>query len=316
MRELRGPIPSYDAPSNEEIARRTGVAIPDIVRFDGNTSPGLLPSHTAEALAEELARVNTYPHGGYPRLERAIADYAGVAPENVVLGAGADDLILLAARSFAGPGERIAIANDPTYPLFEIAARLSGADVSGHNPSLTILCRPNNPTGELPPIPDARPLVVDEAYYEYSGETAAGLIEDEDVIVIRTFSKAFALAGARIGYALAGREIAADLNRRQNPAPVSTLSAALAIAALEDPPDVQPILYERERFASRLGELGLDPWPSCANFVYVPADDPTGLGERLLRHGLAVRPVRGGIRVTIRDEPDDERLLAALATEM
>jgi histidinol-phosphate aminotransferase len=260
--------------------------------------------------------VNTYPHGGYPRLERAIADYAGVAPENVVLGAGADDLILLTTRSFAGPGERIAIANDPTYPLFEIAAHLSGADVSAHNPSLTILCRPNNPTGDLPSIPDARPLVVDEAYYEYCGETAAGLIEDEDVIVIRTFSKAFALAGARIGYALAGRDIAADLNRRQNPAPVSTLTAALAIAALEHPPDVQPILHERERFASRLRDLGLDPWPSCANFLYVPVDDPNGLGERLLRHGLAIRPVRGGIRVTVRDEPDDESLLAALATEM
>jgi histidinol-phosphate aminotransferase len=315
VRELRGSIPSYDAPSNEEIARRTGVAIADIVRFDGNTSPRLLPSHTAEALAEELGRVNTYPHGGYPRLERAIADYAGVAPENVVLGAGADDLILLTTRSFAGPGERVAIANDPTYPLFEIAVRVAGADVSDDDPSLTIACRPNNPTGELGALPDARPLVVDEAYFEYSGETAVDLMED-DVIVVRTFSKAFALAGARIGYALARPDVTADLNRRQNPAPISTLTAALALAALERPPDVRPILEERERFASRLRELGLDPWPSCANFLYVPVPDPSTLGERLLRHGLAIRPVRGGIRITIRDEPDDERLLAALATDM
>ena len=90
----------------------------EIIRFDGNTSPHLLPSTRAEALAEELARIHTYPHGGYPRLEQAIADYAGVSPENIVLGAGADDLILLVTRAFAGPGDRVAIANDPTYPMF------------------------------------------------------------------------------------------------------------------------------------------------------------------------------------------------------
>src|SRR5262249_24457016 len=103
MRSLGGEIVAYDAPSNEEIARRTGLAVADIVRYDGNTSPRALPSNRAEALAEELARIHTYPHGSYPRLLEAIADYAGVAPENVVLGAGADDLIMLATRSFASP---------------------------------------------------------------------------------------------------------------------------------------------------------------------------------------------------------------------
>ena len=121
---------------------------------------------------------------------------------------------------------------------------------------LTICCRPNNPTGELGELPSARPLVVDEAYFEYAGETAAGLIED-GVIVLRTFSKVFGLAGARVGYALAGRDVAAELNKRQHPAPLSTLSAALAIAALQSPPDVGPILEERERFAERLRESRL-----------------------------------------------------------
>ena len=311
MRPLTGHIESYDAPSTEEIAARVGLPVERIVRFDGNTSPQALPSTRAEALAEELARIHTYPHGGYPQLERAIADYAGVAPENVVLGAGADDLILLLTRSFAGPGDRVAIANDPTYPMFPISVWVAGAEVGDDDPALTICCRPNNPTGELGELPAARPLVVDEAYFEYSGETAVDLIED-GVIVIRTFSKAFGLAGARIGYALAGRDVAAELNKRQHPAPLSTLSAALALAGLGAPPDVTPILEERERLAGGLRAFGLEPLPSHANFLYVSVEDPQQRYDELLQLGLAVRPVRGGIRITVRTPQDDDRLLQAL----
>src|SRR5688572_7706261 len=114
MRPLLGQLPSYDAPSTEEIARRVGLPVSEIIRFDGNTSPQALPSSRAEALLDELGRIHTYPHGGYLRLEEAIARYAGVDTGNVVLGAGADDLILLVTRSFAGRGDRVAIANDPT----------------------------------------------------------------------------------------------------------------------------------------------------------------------------------------------------------
>jgi histidinol-phosphate aminotransferase len=311
VRPFLGEVASYDAPSTEEIARRTGVAAEQIIRFDGNTSPQRLSSARAEALADELARIHTYPHGGYPRLLDAIAEYAGVSTENIVLGAGADDLIMLLTRSFAGPGDRVAIANDPTYALFDIAVRVAGAEVGDDDPVVTICCRPNNPTGELGPIPAARPLVVDEAYFEYSRESAVDLIED-GVVAIRTFSKAFGLAGARVGYALAGRDVAAELNERQHPAPISTLSAALAVAALASPPDVTPVLEERERLAGRLRGLGFDPLPSEGNFLYVQVDDPLAHAERLLAGGLAVRPVRGGIRITVRNEPDDERLLAAL----
>jgi histidinol-phosphate aminotransferase len=311
LKKLAGEVVSYDAPSTEEIARRTGLPVSEIVRFDGNTSPQLLPSSRAEAVAEELARIHTYPHGGYPRLEEAIARYADISPENVVLGAGADDLILLVVRAFAGLGDRVAIANDPTYPMYSVAVWVAGAVIGDDQPALTICCRPNNPTGELGQLPPARPLLVDEAYFEYSGVTALDLIED-DVVVIRTFSKAFALAGARVGYAIARRELAADLRLRQHPGPLSTLSAALALAALESPPDVRPILEERERLAERLRQLGYEPWPSYANFLFVPVDRPTELSQRLLQHGLPVRPVPGGIRITVRNEQDDERLLEAL----
>ena len=311
MRPLTGTIQSYDAPSTAEIAQSVGVPAEEIIRFDGNTSPHALPSTRAEALTEELGRIHTYPHGGYPELERAIANYAGVSPENIVLGAGADDLILLLARSFAAPGDHVAIANDPTYPMFAISVWVAGAEVSDDDPVLTICCRPNNPTGELGDLPAARPLIVDEAYFEYCGDSAVDLIED-GVIVIRTFSKAFGLAGARVGYALAGRDVAAELNKRQHPGPLSTLSSALALAGLAAPPDVTPILDERERLRERLLELGFEPRPSHANFLYVPVDDPQAEYDRLLRRGLAVRPVRGGIRITIRTQPDSERLLQAL----
>ena len=306
------PSIAYDAPSTAEIARAAGLPATEVIRFDGNTSPGVPPFVRAEALAAALAEVNTYPHGGYPGLNEALAHYAGVAPENVVLGAGADDVILLVTRSFAGPGDRVSIANDPTYALFNNAVGIAGADVGDDDPALTICCRPNNPTGELGDLPDTRPLLVDEAYFEYSGVTAVDLIED-GVIVVRTFSKAFGLAGARVGYALAGREVAAELNRRQGPAPVSTLSVALVLAGLASPPDVRPILEERERLTVELRALGFRPLPSEANFVAVPLSDPLDVAKRLSLRGLPVRPYRDGIRITVRGRRDDDTLLAALS---
>jgi imidazoleglycerol phosphate dehydratase HisB len=177
---------------------------------------------------------------------------------------------------------------------------------------LTFTCRPNSPDGGVRPLPKARPLVVDEAYFEYFGETAIPLLGD-DVIVLRTFSKAFALAGARIGYALASRETAAELNERQAPAPVSTLSAQLALAALASPPDIRPVLEERERLARALRATGLLPYESNANFLFVPFDDGRAVSDLLLRQGLVVRAYDNGIRITIRDQVDDDLIVEALA---
>lgn len=174
MRALPAAFAAYSwAPSTAELAARLGLDPVEIVRFDGNVPAWPLPSSRPGALAAALADVQNYPHGGYTELTAAVARYAGVEPENVVLGAGADDLILLCARTFAGPGDRVAVADEPTYPLFRIAANLAGAEVGGDDPAVTFCCRPNNPTGALDELPGRRPLVVDEAYYEYAGETAA-----------------------------------------------------------------------------------------------------------------------------------------------
>jgi histidinol-phosphate/aromatic aminotransferase/cobyric acid decarboxylase-like protein/imidazoleglycerol phosphate dehydratase HisB len=313
MRALAPAFREYAwAPSTEELARRVGLDPFEIVRFDGNVPAWPGTAARPGTIAGALAEVNAYPHGGYPRLLRAIADYAGVEPENVVLGAGADDLILLCARAYAGAGDRVAIADEPTYPLYRVAAALSGATIGDDGPALTFCCRPNNPTGALDELPPARPLVVDEAYFEYAGETAAGSLAD-DVVVIRTFSKAFGLAGARVGYALAAADTAAELNRRQAPLPVSTLSAALALAALAEPPDVGPTLEERERAERGLRALGLQPLPSRANFLFVPLDEPEAVAATLLRAGLVVRVFPDGIRFNVRDRDDDDLLLESLA---
>jgi imidazoleglycerol phosphate dehydratase HisB len=189
---------------------------------------------------------------------------------------------------------------------------LAGAEVGDEGAVLTFTCRPNSPDGGVRPLPEARPLVVDEAYFEYFGETAVPLLDD-GVIVLRTFSKAFALAGARIGYALASSDVAAELNARQAPAPVSTISAALAVAALGSPPDVRPVIEERERLASALRAIGLPPLASNANFLFVPVEDGRALGESLLRQGLVVRSYEGGIRITIRDQVDDDVIVETLA---
>lgn len=316
MRALGAGFQAYGwAPSTAELAARAGLDPIEILRFDGNVPPLPLPSSRPAAIAAELARVNEYPHGGYPRIHEAIAEYAGVERENVVLGAGADDLIMLVARAHAGAGDVVAVPPSPTYPLFRIAAQLAGADVGDDDPVLTFCCRPSNPTGALDPIPDARPLAVDEAYYEYADDPGAVGLIDDDVVVIRTFSKAFALAGARIGYALASRDVAAELNARQAPAQVSTLSVALAVAALTSPPDVAPVVEERERLAQELRSLGHAPLPSRANFVYVPVDDAQAVGEQLLAAGCVPRVFEDGIRISVRDREDDDVLLAALAGE-
>ena len=313
MRTLPGAFTEYKwAPSTEELARRVGLDPIEIIRFDGNVPDWPAASARPATVAAALARVNEYAHGGYPELLRAIADYAGVEPGNIVLGAGADDLILLCARAFAGTGDRIAIAEEPTYPLYAIAAALAGAEVGDTDPVMTFCCRPNNPTGALDPLPTARPLVVDEAYWEYAGDTAAGLIDD-GVVVLRTFSKAFRLAGARVGYALADIDTATELNRRQAPQAVSSTSAALALAGLADPPDVTAEVDERERLARALRALGLEPLPSWTNFLFLPLDQPASVSGALLRRGLVVRVFENGIRFNVRDREDDDLLVEGLA---
>ncbi len=314
MRPLSPQFRPYGwARSSAEIAALAGIRPDEVLRFDGNTPPEPPPTASPATIADALERIQAYKHGGFPELLQAIADYNEVEPEQVVLGAGADDILMLCARSYAGPGDVVAIADEPSYPLYRVAVWVTGADVGDSDPVLTFVCRPHNPTGAMVDIPAARPLVVDEAYFEYGGETAVPLLGD-DVIVVRTFSKAFGLASARVGYGLAAKDIAAELNERQQPAPVSTISAALALAGLRaGPPDVSATIEERERLRAGLASLGLDPLPSYTNFVLVRHERAEEIVDGLMRRGFAVRPAPGSFRITVHRPDADDRLLDALA---
>jgi histidinol-phosphate aminotransferase len=296
--------------STAEAARIAGLAPHEVLRFDGNTPPRPPAYANEAAIADALAEIQRYPHGGFPALLDAIAEYAGVETGRIVLGAGADDLLLLCGRAFAGPGDVVRVLDEPTYPVLRLAAWLAGAEVGDDGAVVTYCCRPHNPTGALGPLPEHRPLVADEAYFEYGGETAAGT---PGVVAVRTFSKAFGLAAARVGYAVADAGVAQELVVRQDPLPITTLSAALALAALRaGAPDVSETLAERARLTSRLRELGLEPLESHANFVYVPMANAQATYERLLQLGLVVRPFDGAIRVTVHAPQANDRLLDAL----
>lgn len=300
-------------PSTEALAQRVGIDPRSIVRFDGNVAAAPPASARPAALARALADVNEYDRGRYLALREAIARYHDVGLDQVALGAGSDEFIILLARLFA-EGGTIATVPAFTYSMYRYAALMAGATVIDDpaQADLVFVCRPNNPTGEMSEIPDVPgQVVVDEAYAQYAGVDALDRIAD-GVIVLRTFSKAFGLAGARVGYALARPEVMAAITSRQAPLGVSSLSAALALAALSSPLDMTAVLKERDRLSEELSALGLVPLQSFTNFLFIPMDDPEKLVDQLLPYGAVTRAYPGGLRVSVRDEIDNNFLLDAL----
>ena len=195
-------------PSTEALARRVGIDPRSIVRFDGNVAAAPPPSARPAALARALADVNEYDRGRYLPLREAIARHHGLEVENVALGAGSDEFIVLVASMFASGGT-IATVPAFSYSMYRFAAIMAGATVVDDpaTADLVFVCRPNNPTGEMCEIPDVPgQIVVDEAYAQYAGVDALDRL-DRGIIILRTFSKAFGLAGARVGYALARPEL-------------------------------------------------------------------------------------------------------------
>ena len=293
------------APSSAEIAARHGLHPEQILRFDQNTPP--VPAVPQVPLAESFARLNEYPDGTYAELKQAAAAYCGVGTDQIVVGAGADELIGLCARTYLAPG-RFAAIEPPTYALYRIVAELEGASVRADTEGAALIwvCNPNNPTGdlrdpaEIAALARAHPdavVVVDEAYFEYAGVTCVPLLAElPNVIVLRTLSKAFALAALRVGWAVAAPDVAAELERRRPPASISAPAARLGAAALREPRlDVEETIAERKRVREALTVAGHDAPASHGNFVFVR--DPS-LGPRLEAQGLVVRETGGGIRIT------------------
>ncbi len=328
------PVPVTDGyrpyvwtPSPSEVARRHGIPVEHILRYDQNTPP--LPGIPQVPLAESFASVQEYPSGEYRELREAAATYVGhgVDWSQVIVGAGADDLILLCARVYLGPGRRSSIV-EPTYSLYRVASQLVDATITEERDGAAVIwcCNPANPTGGVTPVEELAALaqahpealvVVDEAYIEFGGESMISRLgEHPNVVVLRTLSKAFGFASLRVGYAVAGPDVAEILEARRTPAPIASVASAIATAALLEPRfELEPLVTERERVRSALVAAGLDSPPTATNFVVVRFDDPDAQVAALEAQGLIVRGFRDGIRVTLRTPSDNDVLLRALGAD-
>ncbi len=239
------------APSTEVLAERVGIDPRSIVRFDGNVAAAPPPSARPAALARALADINEYDRGRYLPLREAIARYHDLghrsrrarAPAATSSSSCSRDSSLRAGRSRRCPRTRTrCIDTRLSWPEPRWSRIPTKAD-------LVFVCRPNNPTGELCDIPEVNgQLVIDEAYADYAGVDALDRLDD-GVIILRTFSKAFGLAGARVGYALAMPELVEVISSRQAPLSVSSLSAALALTAIA--PEARRLGDDRRARATR-----------------------------------------------------------------
>jgi histidinol-phosphate/aromatic aminotransferase/cobyric acid decarboxylase-like protein/imidazoleglycerol phosphate dehydratase HisB len=302
-----------------------------LIRFDMNTS-AVPPAWYGRELAR-LARVapESYPDATYPALRKAIAAYTGFPVEQIVPTAGADEALLLCGLLSLAPGRR-AYARRPHYGYYGVVTRLTGAELV-HDPDaevdLTWVCAPHNPTGADAIAEDTaeRPglVVIDQAYLEFGGTDLSGLVrERENTVVVRTLSKAFALAGIRVGYIIAQPEIAERLNGVRPPASIGVHAAALAGIALE-PEHVAEMraraaatCAERERMAEALRAAGRAVPASCTNFALVDVGRPAEpFARALLERGMVVRTfadplLETSIRFSVATPDEDDRLLEAL----
>ncbi|MCE7928667.1 MAG: histidinol-phosphate transaminase [Dehalococcoidia bacterium] len=328
------------------LAREIGVPAGQLVKLDANENLyGVIPE-VREAIAS--APLHIYPDPGQGALREAIAEYAGVTPGQVVAGAGADDLIDVIIR-LAGPGTIVTAT--PTFGMYGFLAKIAGARVvesprgANFEPGLAaieravdggarvvFLASPNNPTGNLLSRAEVERLcrmdalvVIDEAYIEFSGDSAAPLLDEHsNLVILRTFSKWAGLAGLRVGYSLSHPDLARLMMGIKQPYNVSVAADAAARAALEHRAQifetVRCIVAERERMAGLVGALGwMTPLPSCANFVLfeVKGRSAAGVAASLRRRGVLVRyydrpDLQNYIRISAGRPEDTDRLLAAL----
>jgi len=321
------------------------------VRLNTNECPLPLPPGFSEELARaarELA-LHRYPDSAATRLREELASHAGHPLEGTWAANGSNEVIQQVLLAYGGPG-RAALTFEPTYGVhgriawlthtehrrvelaepFAIDDRAIDAAVET-GPDVVFVCTPNNPTGTAQPLASVRAVtertralvVVDQAYLEFGGEDAVPLVRElPNVVVVRTLSKAFALAGARIGYALATPEVVDDLQRVRLPYHLSALTQAAGIAALHHRTEALGILdavrTQRDRLLHELGgRPDVQVFPSEANFVLFRPDRPAGdVWRGLLDRGVLVRDlssvVPNALRVTAGTEHEVDRFLEAL----
>lgn len=321
---------------------------PCAVDLSDNTNLWGVPPAAQRAVQDAAgAALTRYPALYAADLKSALAAYAGVAREAIVTGCGSDDVLDSAIRAFAEPGERIAYA-DPSFAMLPLFARMNGlegvavplgadGDVDAEamlatGARITYLCSPNNPTGTaaardaVARVIEHAPgiVIVDEAYAEFMGDgwiaRAPGV---PNLLVTRTLSKAFGLAGLRIGYAAGAPALVAEVEKSRGPYKVSTIAERAAVAALREDgawvsARVAEVRANRDRLAAALRAMGLAPLPSSANFLLVPVPRAADAARRMRAAGVAVRPfealpaIGDALRITVGPWPMLEVALAAL----
>ncbi|MEX1279982.1 MAG: histidinol-phosphate transaminase [Acidimicrobiia bacterium] len=332
----------------EEVVREFGVV--DVVKLASNESPIEPFPEVVAAVAEAAAGINRYPDQAVFDLGRRLGDHLGVEPDHLWFGAGSSELLGAIALSLGGPGTTAVFAW-PSFAMYPIGTMRSGADprrvpldedfrhdlgalAAAVDATTTVVyvCNPNNPTGTLVAgheveafcraVPEDVVVVVDEAYHEYVTDprhrTMLPLaLERPNVVVLRTFSKVYGLAGLRIGYAVGLPETLAALRRPQRPFTVTQLAQVAAAEALRHPALVAQRVAEnaagRRVLETGLADRGLAVGDSQANFVFTdvgPVADH--LNDRLLRKGMIVRPFEGALRVSVGTEIENRRFLLAL----
>ena len=328
--------------------------LPARYRLNSNESPHPPPAELIASVAGKLAEIaiNRYPDDEARELYAAIAKRSGWRPDGVWVANGSNEIFLHLFLAFGGP-QRSALLFSPTYSLHSSIPRITGTDVlevdrtesflidldaaagaiRRARPDVVIVCSPNNPSGACEPVPTTRALaeeapglvVVDEAYIEFAGESdsAASLLDEyPNLVIVRTFSKAWRLAGVRIGYMLADPITVSELRRVRLPYHLSSIAQAMGLAALEHGPEtldaVQEIVMERERIALELQTMGVLAHPSRANFVLFETHDPEALWRALLDRGVLVRSYSGQrglehcLRVTVGLPDENSAFLAAM----
>ncbi len=308
------------------LERELGVR--DAIKLASNENP-LGPSPQARVAIERvLGDLNRYPEGTSYELRGRLAEIHGVEPEQVVVGAGSNELIELLAHVFVGPGDQAVLA-DPTFPMYWPAVRVTGGEpvlvpcaefthdleamgaAVGPRTKMVFVCNPNNPTGTmvtrdaverlLEQVPAGVLVVFDEAYHEYVRQpeyprTLEYVKAGRHVVILRTFSKIYSLAALRIGYAITLPETASLLNRVRMPFNVTMVAQVAALASLDDPGQVErSVRVNMEGMAfltEKLTALGIEIIPSQANFLLVKLPVDAGpIARELERRGVIVRPM-------------------------
>lgn len=336
----------------EYVARELGLDPAGIIKLASNENP-FGPSPRALAAAKRaLEHGELYPDGGCFELRQKLAVARGMAPDEIIVGNGSNEIIELLGHAFIGPGDQV-VMGAPAFVVYKLVTLLFGAkavevplrawrhDLAAIAAAITpqtklvYVCTPNNPTGTanteaellafVRALPDHVIAVIDEAYAEFV-ENAPDLRplirEGRKVVCLRTFSKIYGLASLRVGYGYGSVELCALLNRVRQPFNVNAIAQAAAVAALDDQEFADRCARENRTGLAQLEagcrKLGLEFVPSVANFMLVKVGDGLRVFDALQRRGVIVRPVKSyglpeWVRVTVGSQEQNERLLRELA---